>query len=220
MSGCLKRVGCAVILLALGAAGWAFRDTWLPKVKEMVSAEAPDATVQGWAPITEAGGRRALARIETLGAPRGPGVVTVAPADFAAYVLGSALVRLANADSAPQALLRENKLFLRTSIRLGDLGGRESLGPLARMFNDSEPLTLAGRIEPVRPGLAQFRLTEVSLRDLVIPKAAVTRLVRRWGPADRPDSLDVAALPIALPAYVAEVRVRDDRISVYRGAAR
>lgn len=217
MFGCLGRIGCAVVLLALGAAGWAFRDKWVPKAKELFTSEAPDSDVKGWAPITVEGGNRALARIRTLDAPRGPGVVTVAPADFAAYVLGSALVRLADTDSAPQALLRDNKLFLRTSIRLGDLGGKESLGPLARMFNDTEPLTLAGRIEPVRAGLAQFRLTEVSLRDLVIPKAAVTRLVTRWGPKERPDSLDAAALPIELPPYVGEVRVRNDRISVYRG---
>ncbi len=218
MFGLLKRIGCAIVLLAIGAAGWAFKDLWLPRVKAMISAEAPEADVPGWAAITEAGAERARARIESLGSARSSGVVTIAAADFAAYVLGSALVRLADTDSAPQAMLKDNKLFLRTSIRLGDLGGKESLGPLARMFNETEPLTLAGRIEPVRAGLAQFRLTEVALRDLVIPKAAVTRLVRRWGPASRPDSLDSAALPIPLPSYVAEVRVTNDRISIYKAA--
>jgi hypothetical protein len=213
-----RRIGCAIVLLVLGAAAWEFRDHWLPRVRAMIGAEAPDPGVEGWALVTDAGAARASAKIRSLGGTRGPGVVTIPAADFAAYVLGSALVRLADADSAPQAMLRDNKLFLRTSIRLGDLGGKESLGPLARMFNETEPLTLAGRIEPVRAGLAQFRLTEVSLRDLVIPKAAVTRLVRRWGPTSRPDSLDVAALPIVLPSYVAEVRVSKDRISLYRAA--
>ena len=34
MFGCVGRIGCAIILLILGAVGWHFRDKWLPLVKE------------------------------------------------------------------------------------------------------------------------------------------------------------------------------------------
>jgi hypothetical protein len=34
MFGCVGRIGCAIVLLVLGAAGWHFRDEWLPMVKK------------------------------------------------------------------------------------------------------------------------------------------------------------------------------------------
>jgi len=32
--GCFGRIGCAIVLLILGAVGWHFRDRWLPAVKK------------------------------------------------------------------------------------------------------------------------------------------------------------------------------------------
>lgn len=39
MFGCVGRIGCAVILLILGAVGWHYRALWLPKVKVYITTE-------------------------------------------------------------------------------------------------------------------------------------------------------------------------------------
>lgn len=218
MVGCLRRAGCAVLLLVLGAAAWHWRDLWLPKAKELVTAELPGEEVDGWQPLTRAGARRTVERVQRLRAPTGPAFVNVAAADFASYVLGAALTRLAEVDSAPVAIVHEGQLWLRTLIRLSDLGGRESLGPLSGLVNDVEPLTIAGRLEPVRNGLAQYRLTEVAIRDLKVPDLAVSRLVTRWGPPVRADGVAAEALPVELPSFVADIRLVNGRVTLYKAA--
>lgn len=215
MFGCAYRLGCAVLLLVLGALGWHFRDKWVPKVKAMISAEAP-AGEAGWAPITVAGGTRASERIATLGRRGGPAYVTLTPTEFAAYVLGSALGEVVARDTATQAVVEGDLLFIRTRIRLADIGGKESLGALARMFNDTEPLLVGGTLTMVRPGLAQFRLKEVAVRELKVPRSAVGTLVKRWGPTPRPDSLATDGLPVKLPADVVDLRLADGKVTLYK----
>lgn len=216
MSGCVRRVVGGLLLLALGAAGWHYRNAWLPKAKQIISAQMPDGGSSGWAPLTLDGAQRAVARIQRLSSRTGPAYVNVDAADFASYVLREALTQLAAVDSAPEALVQDRTLYLRTYVRLGDLGGKESLGPLAQMFSETEPLTIAGTIEPIRPGLAQYRLTEVALKDLKVPQVAISRLVKRWGPAARPDGVATDALPIVLPPYVADLRLGNERVTLYK----
>lgn len=48
MIGCFARVGCAILLLILGAVGWHFRDAWIPRVKALLAAEAPALTGDQW----------------------------------------------------------------------------------------------------------------------------------------------------------------------------
>lgn len=216
MFGFIRKVGCAIILLVIGAAAWHFRAEWMPRAKEIVRLRMPSATAAEWAPLTRAGAQRVTERVRRLDAPTGPAYVNVDAADFASFVLGAALVRLAEVDSAPEALVDDGKLWLRTRVRLADLGGKESLGPLSEMFADAEELTIAGRLEPVSAGLAQFRLTDVALRDLKVPGTAIRGLVRRWGPATRPAGVADDALPIELPPYVADLRLGNGRVTLYK----
>jgi hypothetical protein len=209
------KTGCLVVLLVVGALAWHFRAAWMPKAKQIVIAEAPAASA-GWAPITAAGGQRATERIATLGRRGGPAYVTLTPAEFAAYLLGSALSEVARQDTATQAVVQNGLLYIRTRIRLSDLGGKDALGPLARMFRDTEPLLVGGTVTPVRAGLAQFRLKEVAVRDIEVPRSVVGTLVRRWSPGTRPDSLATDGLPITLPNDVVDVRLADGKVTLYK----
>ena len=215
MFGCIGRIGCGLLLIVLGAVGWATRGVWLPTVRAAITADAP-AKTQPWAPITAAGAARAKQRIASLDRPTGPAFVNVDAADFVAYVLGAALGNVTAVDSAPEAIIEEGTLYVRTRIRLSELGGKESLGPLARMFNDTESLLIAGRLEPVREGLAQFRLTEVGIRDLKVPTAAVAKLAARWGTRPRPAGVAATALPLPLPPHVADLRIASGKITLYK----
>lgn len=211
----IRKVGCAVVLLVVGALAWHFRDAWLPKAKQVVAVEAP-ADSAGWARITPAGGQRARDRIAALGRRGGPAYVTLTASEFAAYILGDALAEVARQDTATQAVVDKGLLYIRTRIRIADLGGKDALGPLSRLFRDTEPLLVGGTLQPVRPGLAQYRLKEVAVRELEVPRSVVGTLVRRWGPATRPDSLATDGLPITLPATVADLRLADGKVTLYR----
>lgn len=215
MFGCIGRIGCGLLLLILGAVGWAYRDTWVPKVKELIAARGPAASAE-WAPVNGDGASRAESRIATLGKPKGPTSVTVTAAEFAAYVLAPSLPLIAQADSVPQALIEGDTLFLRTRIRLADLGGKGSLGPLAQLFNESEPLLIGGRVETVRAGLGQFRFSRVALREIRVPVAGVSRLIARWSSAARPTGVASDALPIILPVFVTDVKITKGRVTLSR----
>ncbi len=209
------KTGCLLVLLALGAAAWYFRGYWIPKAKQAVAVEAP-ADTAGWRAITPAGGDRAKERIATLARRGGPAYVTLTAAEFAAYVLGSALSEIARQDTTTQAVVENGKLYIRTRIRLADIGGKGALGPLARLFNDTEPLLVGGTLAAVRPGLAQFRLKEVAVRGIEVPRSAVGALVRRWSPGTRPDSLSTDGLPVALPADVVDLRLQNGKVTLYK----
>lgn len=215
MFGCLGRIGCGLLLIILGAVGWAYRDVWVPMVKELVAARVPAAS-QEWAPVTSAGAERAQRSIAKLGERGGPASVAVSAADFAAYVLEPSLGVIAQADTAPEALIQGDTLYLRTRIRLADVGGKGALGPLAQMFNETEPLLIGGLVAPVRAGLGQYTLSTVALRELRVPTAGVTRLVTRWGAPARPAGVDSDALPIVLPPFVEGLRVSRGRVTLTR----
>ncbi len=43
MFGLARRIGCAILLLIIGAVGWHFRDLWWPKVRAMLASKASSA---------------------------------------------------------------------------------------------------------------------------------------------------------------------------------
>jgi len=52
MFGCGARIGCAIILLILGAVGWHYRAKWMPKVKEFIAGETGVRLGAHHAPLT------------------------------------------------------------------------------------------------------------------------------------------------------------------------
>lgn len=209
------KIGCLLIVIALGAAVWYFRGYWIPKAKQAVAVEAP-ADTAGWTRITAASGERARKRIATLGHRGGPAYVTLTASEFAAHVLGSALSEVARHDTAAQAIVENDRLYIRARIRLADIGGKEALGPLARLLNDTEPLLVGGTLEAVRPGLAQFRIKEVAVRGIEVPRSVVGTLVKRWSPGTRPDSLATDGLPVTLPPDVVDLRIQNGKVTLYK----
>lgn len=209
------KIGCLLIVIALGAAVWYFRGYWIPKAKQAVAVEAP-ADTAGWTRITSSGGERARRRIATLSHRSGPAYITLTASEFAAYVLGSALSEVARYDTAAQAVVEDGKLYIRARIRLSDIGGKDALGPLARLFNDTEPLLVGGTLTAVRPGLAQFRIKEVAVRGIEVPRSVIGTLVKRWSPGTRPDSLASDGLPVPLPPDVVDLRLQDGKVTLYK----
>ncbi|MCC7055165.1 MAG: hypothetical protein IT355_17965 [Gemmatimonadaceae bacterium] len=225
--GCLRRFISLVILAVVAVAAFATRDLWLPRVRQALgdggrapgtaadSSGAPADT--GWKALSFVDadkGRRALDRIARK---NGPAYVSMTAADFAAAVLDSLGAQLpASADSV-QVRAVGSEFQIRATVRLGDLGGRAVLGPLASMVGDRERLTLGGSLEPGgTPGVAQFRLTRVKIGDFPIPAPVVPKLVSSLNRRPPAPGIDPAAMAIRLPAGVGDIRVAQGRITIYR----
>ncbi len=229
MFGCLRRL-TSLIVLAVGAvAAFATRDLWLPRLRAAIgtagttgaSAAAPAATPAdtGWAPFSAAGAADARRRVARLTAPRGPAYVQLSGRAFAALLLDSLSAQLPPSADSVEVRVAGNEFQMRASVRLGDIGGRKALGPLAAMVGERERLLLGGTLEPGRgPGVAQFRLTRVAIGEFAVPAPVVPRLVQaiKRGPAQ--PGVDPAALSIRLPPGIGDARVANGMITLYRAA--
>ena len=217
MFGCLGRLGCLVLLLVIGAAAYVTRDRWYPGLvgEREVAAEAG---VVAWEPVTPEVADVAQRKVERLGTGN-TGAVPLGPAEATGYVLATVLRDLPQSASGLEASVQGDRLYVRASIALGDLGG-EILGPLSGMLSDRETLLLGGTIEAVGPGRGQFRVAEVKVRDFSLPSRVIPRLLRQLRNG-RPLPVGVAedGIPLELPQGVTDVRVARGRVTLYQEAS-
>jgi hypothetical protein len=109
-----------------------------------------------------------------------------------------------------------DRLYVRADIALSDVGGAEILGPLAGFLSDRETMMFGGTFEVIRPGLAQFHVRELKLRELAIPPKMIPRLVQRIGRGARPEGVASDALPLLVPEQIGDVRVARGKVTLYK----
>ena len=227
MLGCFRRLLSLAILAVVAVGAFATRDSWLPKVRTLLGG--PDAPARadsselaaradtGWTLVTYTSAERGRKSLARLTGARGPAYVNLSAAEFAGAVLDSLTAQLPPSAESLQVRTDGNEFQVRASVRLGDLGGRAVLGPLASMVGDRERLTLGGTLEPTGiAGVAQYKLVRVSIGNFGIPSPVVPRLVRSLkGRATQP-GVDVSALPIRLPPGVGDIRAAQGKITLSR----
>jgi hypothetical protein len=226
--GCFRRLISLVVLAVLGAAAYVTRDQWLPRARALLGTASPapsavadsatsSASDTGWHALSYPGkeqGRRALARLQQ---PKGPAFVTLTAAEFASAVLDSLAAQLPASAESVMVTAEGSEFLVRGSVRLGDLGGQAALGPLASMVGDRERLMLGGTLEPTSvPGVAQFKLTRVKVGNFAVPGPVVPRLVKAIRRQPSTVGVESSALPIRLPAGVADIRVAQGKVTLYR----
>jgi hypothetical protein len=109
---------------------------------------------------------------------------------------------------------------VRALVRVSDFGGTGVLGPLAAMLGDQEPVEFGGTLELVRPGLAQYRVRVLRLRELNIPQRMIPRLLQRIARGARPPGLAEDGLPLEVPPFIADVRIGQERVTLYKSTTR
>lgn len=217
--GCLRSVGCLAMLGVVGAAAWLFRADWEPVVKHAASgvlASPEQSAAIHWEPISAQGSSRARDAIERLGAHSGPVFANVAPGDLASYVFDALTRELPPSASNIETAVTGEQLAMRADVRLADLGGPSSFGPLSGMLGEREPVQLAGTLAITQPGLAEFRVSSLMIKDLAVPQAMIPNLVERMGRGPRPTGISPNSLAFAVPPYIADVRVHDGKITLYK----
>lgn len=217
--GCLRRMGCLVVLLVLALGAWLTREQWLRIVPGSSRDSAVAVTEPVWEPLSPAAGARGKRAIDAMAAARGPAFTNLKAAEIASYVFQTAGAALpASSDSAEAAVIND-VLYVRAVVPMQAIAGSGALGPLAGLLNERERVTLGGNFRVVRPGLSEFQLREVKLRDFGVPRAAIPRLVRQISRGARPAGVSEDAVAVPTPASLADVRIANRRVTLYRATA-
>jgi hypothetical protein len=214
MFGCLRRLIGLALVVVLVYLAWNYRDRWWPGEKRTEATTPAAATT--WEPVSDEGAGRARSAIESLSKPSGPVFANVRPGDLTSYVFIAISKMLPPSASNVQSAAIGNQLFVRATVSLEDFKAVDALGPLSGMFNSREPLTMGGTLEIVHPGLAQFKIESVKIRDFSVPKAAIPKLLAQIVRGARPDGVADNALPLTVPPYIADVRIGKGKVTLYK----
>lgn len=200
----------------------------------------------GW--VTVNADRPVVPKMNPLGPLRrrgGPAYVSLATKDVAG-LLAPLLTQLPPSAATAQLALDDDLLLVRTAVSLSDFTGQSAIGAvLGKALVGEDTLFMAGPFEPVRPGLAQFRVRELRIRGIDVPTRLIPGLVRSLrkatlfeagdtsvterdgastvdsgsGDEARPAGLAPDALPVPLPAAVSDVRVVNGKLTLYRASS-
>ena len=213
--GCIARLGCLFMLVILAVAGWFTRDWWLPRLVNRVDhAAAPVKATEHWAPLTDAGADSTKAALVKLADARGQVYQTLSPAALASYIYQQATRRLPTLADSLEAAVNGDKLSIRAIVPMSELGG--ALGNAVGIVRDRERVELTGSLRVLKPGTAEFDVTDARVHGLPLPKGMVATLVDRMQPGPRPAGIDPTALPLPIPRYIGDIRVANGKVTLYK----
>ena len=210
----MRAIGCLVVVLLAAAAGWMLRDRFDFGGRADTAVVADTGVV--WEPITTEGAERARRALEGLGDVRSPVFVSLRPGDVSSYIFVALKRQLPPSAENIEAAVIGDRLNVRASVRLVDFGGAGALGPLAGFLGERETMQLGGYFHVIRPGLAEFRVTGLRLRDFNVPANLIPRLIRNFSKGARPEGVSDDGLPLIVPSYLADVRIANGRVVLYR----
>jgi len=213
MFGCLGRIGCAavgiVVVAAIAGGAYYTRQRWMPLVAPGRGANVSELA---WAPLTSDGARRARASIARLSSVDGPVFSNVAPADLAAFLLDSAIV---SGDRGLEAALRRDRILLRTTFRVGDLGA-DNVPLFGGVANRTASVVIGGTLAVGRPGEGEWRVTSIEVDAISVPGFALRRVTRQLARHLGREQAEAGALRFTLPAYVGDVRIGESAVTLYK----
>lgn len=211
MFSCLGRLGCLLVFVIAGALAFLMRDRWMPRV---LGRGAPAPVT--WESVQEPGAQKAGDAVAALGRRGGPAYVTVSAAELAALMVSSTGHRLPSELDSVEAAVDSENVRVRALVTIDDLRGLDALGPLARMLDRQERIEFTGTLGVLRPGLGEFRVSSVKIADLLLPRAAIPKLLERLDKSVRPEGVSPDGIAITIPEYIGDVRIADGQVTLYR----
>jgi hypothetical protein len=123
-----------------------------------------------------------------------------------------------SADSVEAAVIGD-QLYVRAVVPTKDIAGSGALGPLGGLLNERERISLGGTFHVIRPGLSEFEIREVKLRDFKLPSGAIPRLMQQIKKGKAIEGVAENALPVPTPKSLGDVRIANNRVTLYRASA-
>lgn len=214
--GCLRRVGCLVVLVAIVIGLWITQDNWMHYVRPGAAREATVERV--WQPLSPDAAARGKRAIDGLASARGPVYTNLSANEIASYVVQAAGGAFPSSADSVEAAVIGDVLYVRAIVPTKDIARSGVLGPLAGLLNERERISLGGSFHVIRPGLSEFQLRDVKLRDFSVPRRAIPRLVQQITKGKRTAGVAEDALPVPTPASLADVRIANGRVTLYKSA--
>ena len=211
--GCIARLGCVVVLAVLAIGGWYTKDLWLP---EKYRSHPAATSTASWQPITTDGADRTRAALDKLSQSRGQVFQTLSAGDLASYVFAQLSSKLSGSAQNIETSVAGDVVSIRSDVRLADLGGAGALGALGSMFNEREKVQLSGSFTVVKPGVAEFVVKEVKVRNFSVPSGMIPPLIKRLDGGSRPAGIGENAIAVPIPRYVGDIRVANGKVTLYK----
>lgn len=196
--GCLRRVGCLVLVLVLGVGAWLARDLWW----ERATGSAPRAEVQWSAPTRDSAavaGRVARSRRDAW--------VNLEPGDLAT-LLDQATGEVIK---EPEVAISGETVRVRGRLVLAQVPKVDALGPLAPLLSGEPRIELAGRPSMAGRGRARIVVTDLRLGGVEVPGQARAALLRQLQPGGAEGEVS-----FSLPSWVGDIRVANGALTVYK----
>jgi hypothetical protein len=214
MFGCLRRLGCLVLLAVLVCAAYFTRSRWLPLV---TSSNRRAAAALDWKPLSAEGADRARRTVRDLDRAGGQVFANVSAADFASYVLDSASLGFTRGRHPAEAAIQGDKFLLRTKLRVADLGV-ENVPLLKGIADKTATVIIGGTLSVERTGLGEWQVKSITVDAIDVPGVALTRVTRALAnQPGRPGTRD-DAFGFPVPAQIADLRIHNGVITLYKSA--
>ena len=221
---CLSKVGCLTVVVIAGAGAWWMYGGTVPSFLERATRTVSRSTATGnanakpvvWTTLKDARVPSADA-IASLQSQSGPAYITLGAGDLAGFLAEGLGPVLPQSASGVQVAIVDDVLRVRSEIPLRELGGKALPEFVSDLLSARDTVEMAGVLEMVRPGLAQFRVREVIVRGIALPPRVVPPLLsalRKSAP--QRDSIAADAVALTLPKSVADVRVSRGRVTLYK----
>jgi hypothetical protein len=214
--GCIARLGCLVVLVCLAVGAWFTRDKWMSKVTGAAPGAAAVSTAPVWEPLTPEAGARGKRAIESLQSNTGPVFANLKAGEIASYVFQTVGRTLPTSADSVEAAVVGDALCMKAIVPVKDIAGSGVLGPLGSLLNEREKLSICGSFRVVKPGLSEFKVREIKLRDFKVPTGAIPRLLQQISKGTRPEGIAADALPVPTPKTLADVRIANHQVTLYK----
>lgn len=210
--GCLRKIGCISLVIVLAVVGYLGRGLWMPKLRDAKPESA--AAADTWQPLSEQGAARAQRVLQQLAQDGGPPSVTIPAAELVSYIVQQLSSALPESADSIQAAAINDRICVRAVLKTADFADKKTLGPLAMMLGEREPVLLCGVIHIISRGKGELQVKEFKVRELGIPGPAIPRLIKQMSPSNRPEGLSDDGLPLETPTYVGDVAVRNGQVVI------
>ena len=216
--GCLtapfKVIGC-LGLIALLVLGWIYRDRVMREGRRVYDRLQTPGAAKPPAAMARPGARAltsAHAKIDSLNGWRADSVVLTASEVASLMGEGLAPKFRGELDSLRVELLPD-EVLVRARLRTARLP-KELVGPLAAALQPREPVAATGPLRVIGPGVGEWAVRSVEIRDIPVPASAVPRLVERAH-----DAPGRRTVPWTVPPGIRAIRIRPGGATLY-GAPR
>lgn len=172
-----------------------------------------------WASLTPTSSARAAEIIAPLTKRDGPAYLTLGAGDLAALLSASITSQLPKSASNVQLALHENELLVRSAVDVSEIAGDGTLGRVMGMaLTGRDSLQLGGTLEPLSPGMVQYRVTSMRVKGFDVPPRLIPSLMSSVRRGKRQPGLADDAFAIRLPRVIADLRIANSKLTLYKAA--